>query len=1436
MKTRNLAATAAALACVVSLISATAGTYTWNPAGSRADADPNNNNNWDNPMNWLPIGVPGAGDTAIVGGAGYGNPNPAGDLQLYKLQIVGASVTVSSLDLAELVQTNGNLYGGTVSFTGSEHDAWTWAGGSISGDFDVRADVRADWYGPNPQVFGAGSTLDTWGEVHWHGGTLQFGIGHVWRNTGTILVEGNNTAQMAASGASAVLRNEGTFRKTSAGTTRFHNGQSGVRLDNSGTVEALAGTLQLAGPGVHTNGLFTMRSGAQLQFLYWGHSFFAGARMEIAGTATCNGATLAFYDTTNTVAGGGVFEVSAGWVAGNGTVAGPGTFRWTGGTLAGTQTILAGVALEVSGSGSKTLDASAQLLSHANGTWSGAGLVYGENGSLWFNTGTLDAQSPAGLEPYGSGASTLFRNEGMLRKSGTGTTLFANDANGARLENRGLVEVTGGLLQLAGGGTHSNGLFTVSSGGQLSFLTYPHTFSAGARMDIAGDVYCNSGWGLTFLDTTNTVTSGGVLTVSGGWVGGTGTVTGPGIFRWNGGTLAGTQTISAGATLEVSGSANKTLHTSAQLINHGTGTWSGAGLVYGESGSVWFNTGTLDAQSPAGLEPYGSGASTLFRNEVTLRKSGTGTTLFANDANGARLENRGTVEVTGGLLQLAGGGSHSNGLFTVSSGGQLSFLTYAHTFSAGARMEVAGDVYCNCSGGIYFTDTTNTVAAGGVLGVTGGWVGGTGTVTGPGIFRWTGGTLAGTQRILAGTTLEVSGSANKTLHTSAQLIHHGNGTWSGAGLVYGGNGSLWFNTGTLDAQSPAGLEPYGSGASTLFRNEGTLRKSGTGTTFFANDANGARLENRGTVEVTDGLLQLAGGGSHSNGLFAVSSGAQLSFPYYGHTFQAGARMEIAGTASVTGGGGLTLYDTTNTVSSGGVFLLSAATIAGTGTITGPGTFRWTGGTLAGTQTISAGTTLEVSGSANKTLDASAQLIHHGNGTWSGAGLVYGETGSVWLNTGTLDAQSPAGLEPYGSGASTLFRNEGTLRKSGTDTTVFANDANGARLENRGTVEVSGGLLQLAGGGSHSNGLFAVSSGAQLNFPYYGHALQAGARMEIAGTASVTGGGGLTLYDTTNTVLSGGVFLLSAATVAGTGTITGPGTFRWTGGTLAGTQTILAGTACEISGAASKYLATSAQFVSHGDTVWRDAGFLYCNAGSLWRNTGTVDAQTAAGARMNGSGMAPEFRNDGTLRKSGSGTTLFHNTASGVTFANNGTVDLRAGTLQVNGAYQPAAGAPFTCLLSSPVADSGHGKVARVGTLPLNGPLTVTLAPGYTPTNGSVFTLATYTARSGSFDPVNLPALPLPLFWSSNYTATSFQLSVVRGEQWLRFEQPTWPSNGVFQAQVLGSNVAAVVVQATTNFTDWTPVVTNSPFTGVFPFTDAAAGAFTNRFYRALTQP
>jgi hypothetical protein len=64
----------------------------------------------------------------------------------------------------------------------------------------------------------------------------------------------------------------------------------------------------------------------------------------------------------------------------------------------------------------------------------------------------------------------------------------------------------------------------------------------------------------------------------------------------------------------------------------------------------------------------------------------------------------------------------------------------------------------------------------------------------------------------------------------------------------------------------------------------------------------------------------------------------------------------------------------------------------------------------------------------------------------------------------------------------------------------------------------------------------------------------------------------------------------------------------------------------------------------------------------------------------------------------------------------------------------------------------------------------------------------------------------------------------------------FPTNaGAMHLELTGTTGRVYVIQATTNLAvpQWRPLATNTDVTGLLPFDDVSAGAFPNRFYRAV---
>jgi hypothetical protein len=69
---------------------------------------------------------------------------------------------------------------------------------------------------------------------------------------------------------------------------------------------------------------------------------------------------------------------------------------------------------------------------------------------------------------------------------------------------------------------------------------------------------------------------------------------------------------------------------------------------------------------------------------------------------------------------------------------------------------------------------------------------------------------------------------------------------------------------------------------------------------------------------------------------------------------------------------------------------------------------------------------------------------------------------------------------------------------------------------------------------------------------------------------------------------------------------------------------------------------------------------------------------------------------------------------------------------------------------------------------------------------------------------------------------------------MQIEALKWLANGAFSFEVTGSAPASVVIELSTNLTQWTPVRTSTFSSGKFYYTNTGASAAPRRFYRAET--
>ena len=538
--------------------------------------------------------------------------------------------------------------------------------------------------------------------------------------------------------------------------------------------------------------------------------------------------------------------------------------------------------------------------------------------------------------------------------------------------------------------------------------------------------------------------------------------------------------------------------------------------------------------------------------------------------------------------------------------------------------------------------------------------------------------------------------------------------WTGNSAINMDNGTI-NNYGTWTANSSSTLQADGNpGGVNAFNNEssGTFTQQGTGTTYFTNYETGVAFNNAGQVNVSQGGLDLASGGSQT-GAFSIAAGS--TFLLNGtQNFSAASTVNCAGTLSVSGG--TASFSNTPTIAALNV---SGGTLEGAGSVTIDGTMNWTGGTIAstGTTKIAAGATLNIS----NTVSVDGVLETDGTTTWTGGDIIM-SNGTI-NNYGSWTANSTGLDRAYSNTASTVnvFNNEAgaTLTQQGTGTTEFFTNIAGVALNNAGTVNVNKGTLELLTGGTQTGG-FTVGSGSTLGLSGT-QSFSSSSSISGSGTMNILGGtttfvgvesltsGTLNVSGGTvdfNTAVSFASASISGGTLGGSGNVTFSGTVNWTGTTIAGTGlTDVASTgALNISSS----VALAGVLETDGTTTWTGGDIIMSNGTINNYGSWTANSTGLDRAYSNTASTVNVFNNEAgaTLTQQGTGTTEFFTNIAGVALNNAGTVNVNKGTLELlTGGTQTGGftvGSGSTLGLSGTQSFSSSSSISGSGTMSILG--------------------------------------------------------------------------------------------------------------------------------------
>jgi hypothetical protein len=643
-----------------------------------------------------------------------------------------------------------------------------------------------------------------------------------------------------------------------------------------------------------------------------------------------------------------------------------------------------------------------------------------------------------------------------------------------------------------------------------------------------------------------------------------------------------------------------------------------------------------------------------------------------------------------------------------------------------------------------------------------GTIDGSGSVEITDLFDWARGSMRGSGTTRVDGELRLANASAVSLRQSRTLKNVGTARWSGANFANDPESSF-DNEGTFLIETDA---DFSSGQ---FNNTGTVIKSAgndNGVTRFT-----AVFNNAGTLEVESGVVELDGGGTHT-GTASVAAEALLEFGAAVHGLEGGS---VSGSGSVRFGNGFTelnggLYAVAGTTTVvGGVHVFGpGVTVAPLGALT----------LLAGTLQLSSGASVMVASYTQRggVLSGSDDITIDGLCTWTagsirGSGILNANGGftiaptevigildtrvinnggdAVWTGTNDFN-NSPAAVFRVRPNATLTLRgaaefrggtveNEGLLERppeAGSGVTRFT-----ARVNSAGIVSVRRGSVLLLNGGTH-RGLFTVQGGTTLGL--------AGTHTVISGTMQGDGSveflsdsvrfengsyeiNGATLFRSGShrfgadaTLLALGDVELNEATVdlssgetpavasyvqtggvlTGSDELSVSGQLRWSAGAMAGTGMTRALGGLQVTGTEPVSLRDERVLENQAVAVWSGSGDFVNDDETELRNLPNASLLVEAEGEFLGGSLS----NAGLLERGG-GATITGFTAP---VTNRGTVQVRAGTLQLDGGFVQTDGITqidgASIASALPVRIDG-GRLQGSGTIEASVVNAETVAPG-----------------------------------------------------------------------------------------------------------------------------
>jgi hypothetical protein len=458
------------------------------------------------------------------------------------------------------------------------------------------------------------------------------------------------------------------------------------------------------------------------------------------------------------------------------------------------------------------------------------------NSGTFFNAAGGFLNIPGTASFTWNGGSNLVRNEGTIRKTGSGTLTFGGSVP---FQNAGLLEVLSGNCVISGNGTNS-GIIHIAGGAGLEF-TGGYSYAPESAVGGSGSFTFSSGTHDvigSFLPESNVSFAGGTVTIRNNLGSKPSLQIGNGTVRFNApqtlsdlvmnnsGSLEGTSEVTVtNLTWSkgfMSGTGRTTIRPGGRLlITNGSGPKylqraleNFGAITVTESTTIYCQNGVLQNRLGATMDILdglillvNSGNSTYLENVGTITLSGTN--LFTL-SGAVVLNNTGVIEAQSGTLTLSGGGTNAGSIFIRSNA--FASLTASMSHPAGSYLGGAGE--------IRFTGGTHNLL---------------GNFQPAGLLSFRGGTVTVNNAIHPRESLLVTNTGTLNFQTPqvlGRLEMHGSGLGGSADVTIT-NEMIWTG-GTLSGEGRTIVKP------------GAVLRLGSGSSSKILSRN---LENSGTIEI-----------------------------------------------------------------------------------------------------------------------------------------------------------------------------------------------------------------------------------------------------------------------------------------------------------------------------------------------------------------------------------------------------------------------------------------------------------------------------------------------------------------------------------------------------------------------------------------------------------